>query len=95
MVLEHPTEQDRVNLVRIDEVPVLVGGTDAVRIAIRAQAGLAAVGHHSLAQRANVRLNRLGMDAAKERIGIGANLHVSHADAGKNIGDEGAPGAVH
>ena len=85
----------RIDLVRIDEVAVLVGGADAVGVAVGAQAGLAAVGHDRLAQRADVRLDRLGIDAGKQRVGIAANLHVSHAEAGKNIGDNRPARAVH
>ena len=70
LALQHPAQQDGVDLVRIDEVAVLVGRANAVRIAVRAEAGLAAVGHHRLAQRANVRLNRLRIDARKQRVGI-------------------------
>ena len=42
--LQHPTEKNRIDLVGIDEVAVLVGGADAVGIAVGAQAGLATVG---------------------------------------------------
>ncbi len=95
MVLERPAEQDAKDFVRIDEVPVLVGRADAVRVAVRAQASLAAVGDHRLAQGANVRLDGLGVNAGKERIHVAANLHVRHTQAGEDFGDNRSAGAVH
>jgi hypothetical protein len=72
--------------VRIDEVAVLVGGADAVGVAVGAQAGLAAVGDSDrFAEGADVRLDGLGIDAGKERVGVGADLHVGHADAGEDV----------
>ena len=53
---------------RIDEVAMLVRRADAVGIAVGAEAGVAFVGDHRLAQRADVRLDRLGIDAGKQRI---------------------------
>jgi hypothetical protein len=93
--LEHPTEQHAEDLVRIDEVAVLVGGADAVGVAVGAQAGLAAVGHHRLAQGADVRLDGLGIDAGKERVGVAANLHVATPMRVKMSEMIGAARAVH
>ncbi len=67
---------------RVDEVAVLVGRADAVGVAVGAEAGLAAVGDGGFAQGANVRLDGLGVDAGKERIGIGADLHVGRRRCG-------------
>ena len=86
VMLERPAQQDAVNFVRIDEVAMLVDGADAVRVAVGAEASLTAVGHHGLAQGANVRLDGFGIDARKSGICVAANLHVSHAKASKNIG---------
>ncbi len=47
------------------------------------------------AEGADVGLDGLGIDAGKERIGVAANLHVVDADAGEDVGDDGAAGAVH
>ncbi len=80
---------------RVDEVAVLVGGADAVGVAVGAEAGLAVVGDDRFAEGADVRLDGLGIDAGKERIGIGANLDVSDADAGEDVGEDRAAGAVH
>jgi hypothetical protein len=64
---------------------VLVGGTHAVGVAVGAETGLAVVGDHGFLKGANVWLDGLGVDAPKERIGIGANLHVIDADAGEDV----------
>src|ERR1035437_3706002 len=82
---QHPTEQDGIDLVRIDEVALIVGGADAVRVAVRAEPCVAAVGHHRLPQGANVGLDRFGVNAGKKRVGIATNLHVGHTDAGENV----------
>jgi hypothetical protein len=65
--------------VGIDEFAMLVDGADAVGVAIGTEAGLALVGDSGFAEGADVRLDRLGIDVGKERVGIGANLHVSYA----------------
>ena len=95
LALERPTEQDGENLVRIDEVAILICRPDAVGVAVGAQAGLAAVGHHRLAQGADVWLDGLGIDAGKERVGVPVNLHVGHAQTSKNVGDNGPAGTIH
>jgi hypothetical protein len=69
-VLEHPTEQHGEDFVRVDEVAVLVGCADAVGVAVGAEAGLAAVGDGGFAEGADVRLDGLGVDAGKERVGL-------------------------
>jgi hypothetical protein len=69
--LQHPAQQHGVDLVRVDEVAVLVGCADAVGVAVGAEAGLAAVGHDRFAEGADVRLDGLGIDAGKERVGVG------------------------
>ena len=51
--------------------------------------------NHRFAQRADVRLNRLGIDPGKERIDIAAHLHSVHADAFENIRQYRPAGAVH
>ncbi len=53
-VLEHPAEQHGVDFVRVDEVAVLVGGADAVGVAVGAEAGVAVVGDGRFAERADV-----------------------------------------
>ncbi len=88
-------KQDGIDLVRIDEVAVLIGGADAVCVAVGAEAGLAAVGGSGFAEGADVRLDGLGIDAGKERVGVGADLYVIDADAGEDVGEDGAAGAVH
>jgi len=80
---------------RIDKLSVLVGGADAVRVAVGAEAGVAAVGDNRLAEGADMRLDGLGVNARKEWVDVAANLHVSHANAGEDVRDDGAARAVH
>jgi len=81
--------------VRIDEIPILVGRAYAVRIPIRTQAGVAAVGHHRLAEGADMGLDRLRIDARKQRIDVAANLYEIHADARKDAPNQRASRPVH
>ena len=92
---QHPAQQHRKNLVRIDKVSILIRRADPVRIAIGTQPGIALVRNRCLAQRANVRLDRLRIDSRKQRIDIPANLHVIYADARKNIRQDCQPRSVH
>ena len=95
LVLQHPTQQDGKDLVGIDEVAEFIRSADAVGIAIGAEARLAAVGDHRLAQRPNVRLDGLGVDAGKQRVLRATDLHVGHADAREDVGDDRQSGAIH
>ncbi len=80
---------------RINKVAVLIRRADTVRIAIGAQACVAMMRDRSFAKRADMRLNRLGIDARKQRINISANLHMIHADARKDVRQDRAPSAIH
>ena len=95
LAFEYPAEQNRKNLVWIDEVAVLVGRADAIGVPVGAEAGVALIRDDCFAKGANMWLDRLGIDAGKQRIDVTANLHVVDADAGEDIGDESAAGAVH
>src|SRR6202035_4414012 len=88
-------QQNGEDLVRVDKVAILVGGADAVGVAVGAKAGVAVVGNHRLAQRANVRLDGLGVDAGEERIDVAADLHVIDTDPREDVGEDRKPGAVH
>jgi hypothetical protein len=81
-------QQDGEDLVRIDKFAVLVGGADAVRVAVGAEASVALVGDDRFAEGADVRLDGFGIDAGKQRIDVAANLHVIDADAREDVGDE-------
>ena len=95
LYLQDPVEERGIDFVRVDEVAMLVGRADAVGVAVGAEAGLAAVGYCGFAEGANVGLDGLGIDAGKERVGFGADLHVSHADAVKDVSENCAARAVH
>ena len=92
---QHPGEQDGEDLVRVDEVAVLVGSADAVGVAVGAEAGMAMVLDGCFAEGADVGLDGFGIDAGKERIGCGADGHVGHADAARRCRKEWCGRAVH
>jgi len=73
-----PDEQ-RKKLMRVDERPVAVDRSNAVAIAIGAQAGVEVSGKYRLPQRFDMRLDRLRMNAAKTRIARAANFITSDA----------------
>ena len=54
VILEHPTEQNGINFVGIDEVAILICRPDAVGVAVGAEAGLAVVGDGGFAEGADV-----------------------------------------
>src|SRR6185437_7692928 len=95
LAAQNPTEQNGVDFVRVDEVAELVSSADAVGVSIGAEAGVALVGDDSIAQGANVRLDRLGIDAGKERVRVGADGDVGDTMRRKNFGENGAAGAIH
>ena len=93
--LQNPLQDDRVDFVRIDEIAVLVGGSNAVRIAIGDQAGVAFLRDDHVLAGADVGLDGLRIDAGKQRIGVGANLDVVDADPGEDAGKDARAGAIH
>ena len=80
LALEQPLQQHRETLVSVHQVAVFIHGADAVGVAIGGQAGGAVVGHHGLLQVAQVRQNRLRIDARKERIDFAVNFEVIDAE---------------
>ena len=89
-----PDEQGK-DLVRIDEGTVAVDRADAVAIAVRSKPSVVFSGDYCLAQRTNVRLNRLGMDAAEARIAFAANLRAGDAIASEEFRQEAGGGSEH
>ena len=75
----------------VDKIPVFVCGSYAIGVSVGAEARLAAVRHHSFTKSTDMRFDGLRVDAGKEWIGVGANLHVVHAHSAKDFGDEVAP----
>src|SRR6266700_268120 len=74
---------------------MLVDGADAVGVAVGAEAGVAVVGDHDLLEGPDVRLDRLGIDAREQGVDVAADLDVVDAEARKDVGEDGAAGAVH
>ena len=78
-------EQDGEDLVRRDERAVAIHGADAVAVAVGGKAGVVAARAHRVAQRFDVRLDRLGIDAAEQRIARAANFVAGDAVAGASV----------
>src|SRR6185312_994337 len=87
LAAQNPTEQNGVDFVGVDKVAVLVSGADAVGVSIGTEAGVALVGDDSVAQGTDVRLDRLRIDAGKERVTVGADGEVGDAMRRKNFGE--------
>ena len=94
-VFEHPTEEDREDFVRVDEVAVLVGGADAVGVAVGAEAGVASVGDDCFAERADVGFDGLGVDAGKEGVDGAADLDEIDTETSEDAAEQGAARAIH
>src|SRR6266851_1235190 len=75
---EMPDEQCK-NLMGVDERAVAVDRSNTVAIAVGTKARVVFSGAHGLAQRFNVRLDRLRMHAAETRIARAANFITSDA----------------
>src|ERR1035438_9199524 len=89
-----PDEQ-REDLVRIDEGAVAIDGADAIAIAIGAKAGVVFSGLNGLAQWIDVRFDGFGMRIAEERVTGAANFVADDAVALEEIGKESRGRAVH
>src|SRR5206468_8338927 len=92
---QHPAQKHGKDLVGIHEVAVLVDRSDAVGVAVGAEASVAMVLHHRVFKGLDVRFNWLGVDSRKERVDVAADLDVIHPEARKDFGQDGAAGAIH
>jgi hypothetical protein len=91
---EVPDEQ-REDLMRVDEGAVAIDRADAVAVAVGAKAGVVFTREDCLAQRGDVRLDGFGMRAAEERVAGATNLVAGDAVALEEVGQESRCGAVH
>src|SRR5215831_15494859 len=89
-----PDEQ-RQNLVRIDESAGAVNCADAVAIPVGAKARIVFAGQHGLPQRFDVWLDGLRMHAAEARIPRSANFVAQDAIAAKQLRQQTGSGSVH
>ncbi len=94
-VLEQPLENDGEDLVRVDDVAVLVDGADAVGVAIGDEAGVAVLGDDAALGLGDVGEDGLGVDAGKGGVDLGPHLDEGDARAGEDAGEHAAAGAVH
>ncbi len=81
LALQRPAQQDREDFVGVDDVAVLVHGTDAVGVAVGNQAGVAVLRDDFNLRHRNVRQDGLGIDAGERRVAVRANLDGGHASA--------------
>jgi hypothetical protein len=93
--LEQPAQEDGVYLVRIDEIAVLIDGADAISVTIGREAGGAFVLDDGVLKGADMRLDRLGIDAGKKWIVLKTDLDVIDAELVEDAGKNAAAGAVH
>src|SRR5579872_1621518 len=91
---EVPDEQ-RENLMWIDEAAVAIDRANAVAVAVGGEANVVFAAQHGLPQRIDVRLDRLRMRAAKKRIARPSDFVARNAVAFENLGQNAGGGAVH
>ena len=82
-------------LVRIHEAAVFGHCAQAVGIAVGGQSGLAVLAHHCFLQHRDVRRDRLGVDAGKQRVHLAANFEVIDAVLGEDALQHAASRAIH
>src|SRR5207253_5633441 len=92
---EQPAEENRENLVGIDEAAVFGDGADAVGVAIGGKARIAFLSYDRLLQQGSMRFNGLGINSRKQRIHLLADRHMLDAKLAKNTGHNSASRAVH
>src|SRR5262249_27113878 len=80
-----PDEQ-RKNLVRIDEGSVAIDGADAIAVPISGKACVVFSGDNCVLQGADVRLDGFGMDSGKTRIACAANFVAVNAITAEKFG---------
>jgi hypothetical protein len=88
-------DEERENLMRIDEGAVAIDGADAVAVAVGAKADVIFAGEDGFAERVDVRLDGFGMSAAEKRVARAADFVASDAVAFEKIGEYACSGAVH
>src|SRR5258708_39472141 len=95
IALQKPAQQDAENYMRIHEATVFGDGSDAVGIAIRGQASIALLANHRLLQESDVRLDRLRIDAGKQRVQFLTNGDMLDAAHIENSRQNAAARTVH
>ncbi len=88
-------DEERKNLVRIDEGTIAVDCADAVTVAVGGKASVIFSGKDGIAESKDVRLDGLGIDAAETRIAYAANFVATNTVTLEQFWQEGCRGAVH
>jgi hypothetical protein len=91
---EVPNEE-RENLMGIDEGAVAIDGADAVAVAVSGEADVVFAGEDGFAERIDVRLDGFGVGAAEKRIARAADFVAGDAVALENFGEDAGGGAMH
>src|SRR5271169_5788185 len=79
----------------IDEGAVAIHGADAVGVSIKREACVEFALHHGALQCCDVRLDRLRIHAAEERIAHAANFFTGNLVTAEKIAQQAATSAVH
>src|SRR5580693_5596951 len=88
-------DEEREDLMGIDEGAVAIDRADAVAVTVSGKAYVVLAGEDGLAERIDVRLDRFGMRAAEKRIARAANFVAGDAVALEDFGEDTGGGAVH
>ena len=77
-------QQNRENLVRIDETAIFSYGSYTVGVAVGSKAGVAAFFHDSLPEHRDMGNDRFGIDVRKQRVQFLPDSHVLDAVIAEN-----------
>ncbi len=89
-----PNEQ-RKNLVGIDESAVAIDGPNTITVAVGGEARVVFSGAHRLAERFNVRFDGFGVHAAEKRVARAADFAARDAVPSEELVEQARGGAVH
>src|SRR6202789_4356610 len=93
--LQKPVHQQTKNLVRINDVSMLIHSTDAIRIAICDQSRITFLRDDSLHCCLNMRHDRLRINPWKRWIYLASDLNERHTRLREDARDHAASGAIH
>ena len=88
-------DEEREDLMGIDEGAVAIDRADAVAVAVSSKADVVLAGEDGLAERIDVRLDGFGVSAAEKRVARAADFIAGDAVALENFGEDTSGGAVH
>src|SRR5262249_20663483 len=95
LALQDPSQEDGVDLVRVDESAIFGDSADAIGVAISDQAAVALLAHDHLLGCLDMRLDGLRVNSGEERVNLAPDLHVLNAALSENARKHAAAGAIH